>query len=328
MRHPMIVAVGLAVLSAALPPVRAEESVRLDGVAAHVNGDVVTVGEALSFMEPQRRVLASRYSGAELKEALRKTYREAVKALADRKLILADYANQKFKIPDALVDRRISEILNQRYDNDRGALMAALAEDRMTYDEWRDKIREQLVIGIMRQEFVEKHVRISPAAVRAVYDDHPERFSKAGKVKLNMIYFEKGSTPEAREAKLRRAKETMDRLRTKGGFAQVAREVSEDDKASSGGDWGWVEPKLLQAKLAKPAETLKSGEICGPIETDAGFYILKCEERQEEEKQAFEDVRAGIERELRDDESERLFRAWTDRLEAAAYVHIKDDLPF
>jgi peptidyl-prolyl cis-trans isomerase SurA len=328
MRHWNLAAVGLAVLAAALPPMRAEESIRLDGVAAHVNGDVVTVGEALSFMEPQKRLIASRYSGADLKEALRRTYREAVKALVDRKLVLKDYENQKFKIPDALVDRRISEILNQRYDNDRGALMAALADDRMTYDEWRDKIREQLIIGVMRQENVEKHVKVSPAAVRAVYDKHQERFSKAGKMKLRMIYFEKGSTPEKREAKLLRARETMDRLRTKGGFANVAKEVSEDDKAAAGGDWGWVEPKFLQARLAEQAGGLKPGDICGPIETDAGFYILKCEERQEAETEKFDDVRAGIERDLRDDESERLFRVWTDRLEAAAYVHIKDDLPF
>lgn len=304
------------------------EQVRLDGVAAYVNDAVITVSEVLGAMESQKKQMENRFSGAELDSQLGKVYHEALNALVERRLILKSYETQKLKIPDALVDRRINELINERFDNDRSALLAELAGDRMTFEDWRTKVREQMVIGAMRHEFVEKYLNISPAAARKFYDTNPDRFRTAGKIHLLMIIIEKGASSESANVKRAVVDDAMKRLRAGEDFAAVAKAVSEDSKAATGGDWGWVDLRLLQAKIAEPAQRLQPRQFCGPVETDTSFYILQCAGRQDPAVTPFEEVRAVIEKEIESAEGERLYRAWMDRLRAGVYINLKNEIPF
>lgn len=316
----------LAVLLLAALPSHGEE-VRLDGVAAAVNEAVITVGEVFDAMGPQRKQMEARFSGEDLKAHLGKVYHETLNVLVERRLILSSYEKQKMKIPDSIVDRRINEIISERFDNDRSTLLAELAADRLTFEEWRGKVREQMTVGAMRHEFVDKFVNVSPAAVRKFYDANPDRFNVSGKIHLRMIVIEKGGTAESAAAKRSVAEDAVKRLRAGEEFAAVAKAVSEDSKAGEGGDWGWVEAKLLQAKLAEQAQKLQLREFSEPIETDSSFYVLQCDGRQDTIPTPFEEVRAAIQKDMESSESERLYKAWIGRLKADAYIKLKDEAP-
>lgn len=302
--------------------------VLLDGVAAYVNNAVITVSEVNAAMEMQKQQLEVRFSGDELKARLAKGYGDTLNLLIDRRLILNAYEKQKLKIPESAVERRVNEIINERFDNDRALLLRELAQDRMTYDEWRAKVREQMIFGAMRHEFVDKYVNVSPVAARKFYDANQDRFRTAGKAHLRMIVIEKGGSAESAAAKRAVAEDAMKRLRAGEDFAAVAKAVSEDSKAAEGGDWGWVEPKLLQSKLAELAQRLQPRQFAGPVETDKTFYILLCEGVQNAAVAPFDEVRASIERDLGDEEAKRLYKAWIGRLRAEAYINIKSEIPF
>jgi peptidyl-prolyl cis-trans isomerase SurA len=296
---------------------------RLDGVAAYVNGSAITVGEVLAYVQPLRQKLMASYQGEELGRRLREAYQEGLDALVDRRLILEKYDKNERKLPDWVVDNRIADIVQEAFKGDRDLLLRQLGEEGLSFDEWRKSIQEQIAVVTMRREFVEQFVRIRPADVRAEYEKNKERFRSAAKVKVRLIAVRKGQTAEEATRKQKMADDIRRRALAGEDFAALAVATSEDSKAKDGGDWGWIEPeKVLRQELAKAVVLLKLGEISPAIETDGEFYIAKVDGVQEPALAGFEVVQAQVERDVRQRESEKLYRAWVARLRGDAVVKV------
>ena len=107
-----------------------------------------------------------------------------------------------------------------------------------------------------------------------------------------------------------------------GDFAELARTLSEDGKASAGGDWGWVDARDLRPELATPVASLKKGAVSGVLRMDDDFYLVKLEERQAAGPVPFDEVRSTIEKELRRKEIRRLSVLWIERLRKDAYIKL------
>jgi peptidyl-prolyl cis-trans isomerase SurA len=307
---------------------RGEEPVLLDGVAAYVNEQAVTVGEVLAALEPVRRQLAGRFSGEELQAKLRKAYGDTLNSLVEQRLILDAYERQPMKLPEWAPDQRVDQIIHEKFDGDRSALLQQLAAEGLTFDEWRKEVENYLVTGVMRREHVEQYVHVAPSAVEAQYAADVDRYTIPAKAKLRMILVEKDAASEDHRERRERAEAALARLQAGADFVDVAREVSADSRAAEGGDWGWVELSMLRLEVAHAVRDLEAGETTPLIETQDGFYIVKCEGRQQQRARPFEEVRSSIERDLERAESERLYEAWISRLKSQASVRILAVDPF
>lgn len=317
----LILSVGVAVAAGSADTV--PKTLRLDGVAAYINGSVITVGEVLAAVQPMRQKLTSSFQGEELGRKLRDAYQEGLSALIDRRLILDKYETNERKLPDWVVDNRIADIVHESFQDDRDALLRQLGEEGLTYDEWRNAIREQIAVVTMRREFVDQFVRLRPADIMAEYEKNKERFRSPAKLKVRLIAIRKGQSIEEATRKQKVAEEVRRRALSGEDFAALAAATTEGAKAKDGGDWGWVDPgKVLRLEIARAVVAVKPGEISPVIETDSEFYIAKVEGRQEPAVAEFEVVQAQVEREVRQRESDKLFRAWVSRLRRDAVVKI------
>lgn len=306
-------------------PVPAQTNhILLDGVAARVNGKAVTVGDVMMFVAPVRRQLARTYAGDELHQRLRKAFSEALTALVERRLILDAYAAQEMKMPEWVVDQRVAEIVHEEFDGDRAALMRALAQDRITFDQWRSEVRDQLIVTSMRQSYVADMVSLPPMAVREYYDANREKFLAPAQIHLRVLELHRGDTPDAMAAQRRQAEALLARIKAGEDFAAVARQRSEGSRAVDGGDMGWLDPAMCRRELVAAVEPLKVGECSGVIETRDGWYLVKLEGRKEAAPKEFESVRADVERDLRNQESERLYQSWVAGLRREASVELLD----
>jgi peptidyl-prolyl cis-trans isomerase SurA len=307
------------------PP--AARTIPIDGIAAFVNASAVTVGEVLAVMQPAQARLVQTYEGAELRERLAELYRQSLRGLIERRLILDAYAKEDMQLPDWVIDNRINEIIGDQFGGDRAALHNALREDRMTYADWRDSVREHLIVQAMRSSRVEQHVYVSPSELREAYAARRDAFNEPAQVRLRMIVLP-GSGEGGRDA-ARQAAEDV-RLRALAGedFGLLARELSRGRKADRNGDWGWIEPALLRREIAEAVAALDPGEIGPVIETDQAFYVVKLEGRRAARTVSFEDAQAELESALRREKAEALYTAWTDRLWEEAYVRIVVEDPF
>lgn len=298
------------------------ERVLLDGVAAHVNEHVITIAEVQALVEPVGRQLIGRFGTVETRTRLRKVYQDSLETLVERRLILDAYEALEQKLPEWVVDERVDELVEGMFGGDRARLMTELSKEQMSFDEWRDEVAGHIAVSYMRRGHVEEHVHVSPRAVREAYEKDRERFRTAAKLRLRMIMLEKKGTADDVAAKRAALSRIRERALAGEDFAMLAKEVSEGGKADAGGDWGWIEPKILRADLADAVQALKPGEVSDAIETGNELYLLRVEGRKDEAVQPFDDVCGEIERGLRREESRRLYKAWTARLRAHAYVRV------
>lgn len=66
-------------------------------------------------------------------------------------------------------------------------------------------------------------------------------------------------------------------------FSGVARQFSEGESAKNDGDLGWSTKNQLIWEIAERANSMKSGDTSGIIESSLGFHILKMEEKKTED---------------------------------------------
>lgn len=308
-------------------------AVRIDGLAAKVNEQSIMLSEVTPIVEAQRPKLEKSLTGEELKTELRKLYRETLNLLIDRQLILDLYEEQSKgqgkKIPEQFIDERMKAIVQDRFHGDRERMMAALQKEGLTYDDWRKEIKDMIIVTSMRKANVDQNVRISPEALRETYERNRERYKAPATVRLRMIVVEKEDSDEETAEKKAAIEEALAKLKTGGDFAEIAKKVSEDGKAESGGDWGWLDPrKTLRPELAEAILSLAAGETSDILETRGEFYVLKVEERRDESALAFEDVLPQVERDMRQEETKRLYDAWIERLKTNASIAILDVCPY
>ena len=294
----------------------------VDSYAAMINNRVVTAGEVLSMYQPIEQQLRDAYDGDELGKKLEEAYKNALNALIDKALILEEFTSEGGNLPDRAVEDYVNNIIHERFNNDRTAFFNALADERMTLEDWKAEMKDRLVVTLMRRREVNDRVVITPGQLRAVYDARIEKYRVPEQVKLRLILIHQGETDSDREAKRAQAVQIRERLKQGEDFAAIAKEVSEGAKASQGGDMGWLEPSSLRPELAQVALQLAPMQYSEVVEAGKEFYIVQVEARKNAALRPFEEVRATIEEELRQEESDRLYDAWTARLRKKFYVRV------
>lgn len=325
----------LAALAALLPiAARAETNVvkrtraetndvdrmHVDGVAAYVNAHVITLADVMVLIEPVRRQLIRKYRGEALQERLGAAFDNALNTLVERFLVLDAYKEQGGRLPEWTVDQRAEEMIDEMFGGDRDALMRALQLEKMTYEEWRETLEQQMIVQSMRSANVDQYIEITPRRVRAHYRNNAAQFRRPTRMHVRMIVLtpEQAATAAQRQ---QRAAELVQRLRDRADFAALAKQVSGGSHADVGGDWGWIDPaRELRRELAQLAESTATGQVSDAVRIADNYYIMKIEGRREASMAPLRDVYDDIERVLRQEAIESGYTRWITRLKQDAYV--------
>ncbi len=300
-------------------------TVTLDGVAAHVNDAVITVGEVKEAISPLIPQLRQIYAGAELEGKIKEIYGEALDDLINAKLIMKAYeADTKINKEgvDKYVEKKVGDFIQDRFGGDRQEFLKALREEHMPMEEWRRRMRERIIVGMMRSREVEGKVVISPRDVVQIYSHNPAKYQRDEQVSLRVLLIHDSTNETERSVREASAKEARAKVAGGRDFADLARQLSEDGKADKGGDWGWMESRDLRPELAVAVKGLKTNSVSEIIRMDGDFYLVKLEGRRDAGPIPFEEIRSSIEKELRRKEIRRLTAVWMEQLKKDAYIQI------
>ena len=91
----------------------------------------------------------------------------------------------------------------------------------------------------------------------------------------------------------------IEELNAGGDFATLAQEKSIDPAGANGGDLGYFGPGQMVPEFEAAAVALEIGGISAPVKTRFGWHVVKLFDVRKAEVPAFEDVRAGLEDEIR-----------------------------
>jgi parvulin-like peptidyl-prolyl isomerase len=301
----------LAVASANGPLITA-----IDGYAARVDSTIITYGEVRESAAPYVQQLMSQFKGKELAERIQAAYLDTREALIEEALFKAETKRRELSLPDKVIDDEVNRLIRERFKNDRALLTRALASRRMTYEEWKQEVRDQITLRVFYNQEVTRRASVPAEAVRAEYERTKEQYFISFKVKYRFILISKGKTDEDRIVKRKQAEDTLQKLRDGADFDTVAKDVSEGDLTTG----PWREPKDVRVELRPALLKTPAGQISDLVETSGEFYIVKVDERREEGYVPFEDVQKDIEKKLLDAEKDRLHTALIKSVSANHFV--------
>jgi peptidyl-prolyl cis-trans isomerase SurA len=300
----------------------------IDGIAAIVNNDVVTISQVRELIGARERSLRELYRGQELEEKIKETRLSAIKDLIDRQLILQEFKKMQEKgatIPDYVIDDRVQAVIRQEFGGDRAAFVRTLQAQGFTLTRFKEIEREKIIVQAMRQSKVENNFVISPTQIQAYYDKNKSSYATPEQVKLRMIVIREGSSGDVPDtgSKKELAEEIRQKVASGAEFDRMAEMYSEDETTQQvGGDWGWIERNTLNEELTKVAFALRPGEVSPVITIENTHYILMVDAKRSASIKPMSDVREEIEKNLIQQERTKAQQRWLDTLRQKAYIKI------
>src|SRR6266404_7562683 len=298
----------------------AEEAQVVDGIAAIVNGDVITYSQVRALSAPREKVLRSQLTGKELDSKLIELRQLALKDLIDRRLVIQAFKKESYEIPDHVVDERMHQIIRESFGGDRNTFIKTLEAQNYTLGEFKEKEMERIMVQAMRSHNIKMNSIISPPKVEEYYKKHRAEFTSKEQIKLRMIMISGQKDTANAPAQKALAEEVLGKLAGGAEFDRTAQVYSEDSTRDNGGDWGWIERNTLAAPLEKFAFNMPVGRISNIIEYAGNYYILKVEDKRGGTTRSLAEARSDIEKKLLQVEAQGIQERWIAGLRAKAYI--------
>lgn len=313
---------------ASISPSIAQQAEIIDGVAAIVNNDVITISQVRELVGARERALREAYKGPDLVDRIKEMRLAALKDLVDRQLIIQEFKKMQEKganIPDYVIEDRVRGIIREEFGGDRAAFIRTLQAQGYTLTRFKEIEKEKIIVQAMRQAKLTDNFVVSPAQVQAFYDKNKPEFTIPDQVKLRMIILREGNSDDVGGSanKGQTAEEIRQKLIEGADFNRMAQMYSEDEATRDlGGDWGWVERDTLNEELTNAAFSLKAGGISPVIKLGDSYYILYAEARKNASVKPISEVREAIEQNLMQQERMKAQQRWLDTLRQKAYIKI------
>ncbi len=160
-------------------------------------------------------------------------------------------------------------------------------------------------------------IEITDAALQEYYAQVSNRYLQDEQRQARHILVAFGDDEDAAREE---ATALAERARAGEPFEDLARQYSDDTgTAEQGGDLGTVLKSQMPGPLGDTIFSMRKGEIAGPVRSDFGFHVVRLDDIQAGGPLPLEQVRAELERELRDDMIADEFRELESKLSDALF---------
>jgi peptidyl-prolyl cis-trans isomerase SurA len=292
------------------PPPATGDSV--DSIVASVDGEPITSHDVKVF-SASNAAAAAQAGGAA--PSLPEDPQAVLKALITQRLLQEESQKYADRVTDDEINNFIQN-MEQKGNITEDQLRAQLQSQGVTYDEFRNTVRKQVQAMAMIDKEVRQKILITDAQVEAYYKEHPDEFTiRAEKYQLAQIWIAvPANAPPDQVEGARKQAEDLHKKAVKGAdFGDLARQFSNDDSKSKGGELGEFSPGELNDSIAAAIAKLKAGDISDVVHTQYGFHIIKVEAHQKPGSQSLADVKPQIREKLLTEAAKGEFQKWVDR---------------
>jgi len=291
----------------------------VDSVVASVDGNPITSRDLRDPGAVQAAGLAGVPTGAVSPE----DSRLVLKALIEQKLLEEESQKYADKVGEDEVDRYLQSTEERNHLTDE-QLRAQLQAQGISYAQFRRKIRAQAQAAAMLDREVRQKIVIPESEIQAYYKAHPSEFSSAEE-KYRLAQILVAVPAEATPDQVAAAQKKAEDLRTQAvkgkDFASLARQYSDDESKSNGGELGVFSPGDINDQIAAAIKDLNAGDISPVVRTKYGFHIVRVEGHQKAGVIPLDQASAAIREELTTERAKAGLQKWIDeQLTSQHYV--------
>ena len=294
---------------------------RVDSVLASVNGEPITLLDVMLETSREELRLASLYSGARLYSEIAKLRKEAIEEIIVRKLIYAKYKEKPFPIDNQYIEDMMDHLAMTMAGGSRDALVKQAEAMGTTMKELKEKAKEKIAVDALLGDACERPIYITPKEVYDYYEKNGKEWTTPARYTIGLLLISRsggrsGPDPKVACKKLAEQLKKADREL----FTRLVRANSDAANAENGGLVEAVEADKLRPEFSPSVRKMKPGEIAGPLETPEGFYFLRLEKIQPEEKIPFEKASGEIRKRLEDKEKAERRKLYGEQLKKQALI--------
>lgn len=175
---------------------------------------------------------------------------------------------------------------------------------------------------VLSAESIAERISLSADDVRTYYEQNKGRYGAPEERRAShiLIAVEQGASDAAKKAAREKAEKLLAQAKGGADFAALAKANSQDPgSAASGGDLGYFRRDTMVKPFADAAFALKDGELSGVVETEFGFHVIKLTGIKPAATRGFDEVRAQIETELKQQQASRQFAEAADAFSNLVY---------
>ncbi len=250
--------------------------VMLDRVVAVVNDEVILQSELDARVATATRQIQAQGTAIPPENILRK---QVLDQMIMTKLELQQAANKGITVSDDTLNQTLNRIA-ERNGFSLNQLPEKLAQQGIDYTEFRQDLRDQLVIHNLEQQLVSSQMHITPREVQAQIDADQANGNANNQYHISQILIATPANPTTQQVEEARKKalDVYQKLKKGADFAAMAVEYSQGQQALKGGDLGWRKGSELPTIFATIIGQMKPGEVTEPLASSSGFHILKLDD--------------------------------------------------
>lgn len=251
----------------------------LNGIAAIVNEDLITEAELNHRLEMVKKEFEQNQQPIPNDEILSK---QILNHFINEKLQLQVAKRTGITVDEDTLDTAIKKILQSNHQ-DLESFKAQLQGEGLSLDEFREQLKNQLLIHKLFERDVGSHITVTKDQVSKIL--HSPQYNSIN-VKEYHVYdllvalSEEPTSDEVRTAKTRIEKILADLHKGKD-FKALALAESDGENALQSGDLGWRRLEALPTLFMEPIKQMKPGKVIGPIRAPNGFHLILLEATRE-----------------------------------------------
>lgn len=303
---------------------KTESAEVVDRIVAVVNDDIITLFELnLTFKPYEEKIRKLGYSTDQEHQMLFKVREDMLNRLIYQKLQDQEVERLKIKIDESDIDQTIERIKEENFYTDED-LRLSLANEGITMEEYRKKIKEQILRTKLINFNVRSKVVITEEDITSYYKNHPDKYGGKKKYHLYNIIIKVPLFADEREKDKIKARmdEILTELKAGKSFETMAKTYSESSLDAGGGDLGLFRLDELSPQLQHTIKEMKAGEFTPVLDTDQGFQIFFVKEIVETSGKPLEEVSPEIEKILFNEIVEKKFQSWLEELRNQSVIKV------
>jgi len=260
--------------AATAPAAAARPTARpVDRIVAVVNDEVVTANELRTrarLAEVQLRRQKIQPPSAEVLE------RQVLERMIVDRAQLQLARETGVRVDDATVNATLGRIAESNGLSVQ-TLRQRLETDGVSFTQFRDDIRQDIILNRLREREVDSRIQISDSELENFIAAQAGVAADSEEVNLAQILLRvpENSAGDRIDSTRKRADELMQQIKTGADFARVAASFSNAPEALQGGELGWRNLDRLPTLFIDAIKGLKYGDVSPIIRSPNGFHILK-----------------------------------------------------
>ena len=306
------------------------EPLEVNGIAAKVNGQIITKNEVSFLLAPIFAQLSTQFPrrGPEFIKQFGEAQQKVLQELIDRQIILDEFKKMGATINPSVIDEEVKRQIQQLYNGDESKFREELKKSRLTMEGYREMTLEKMVVQSMRaQQFSDA----PPALPNEVQQEYNKVKDSLRDVALDKISFQKIFIPSAdptnpaatAETQLALAEELADKITKGADFTETAKTHSKDAFADKGGLQENVPRTDLSAEFAAIIFEAPTDKVVGPLLDPLGFTIVKIIKKDLGPAPPLSKVRPMIEERVTRNKTSAQYERWIESRRKRAMIEIK-----